>query len=72
MVQVQVRVPEEQVSEIDKMVESGRFRSRSDAIKFMIEFYEEREKTKEFLKMLVQRSDEAKGTPEILVPLEEV
>jgi Arc/MetJ-type ribon-helix-helix transcriptional regulator len=72
MVQVQVRMPQEAVAEIDELVDSGRFRSRSDAIKFMVEFYEEREKTKGFLRMLVERSDEAKGKPEILVPLEEV
>lgn len=48
----------------------GRFKSRSDAIKTIIAFYEEREKTRKFLKMLVRRSDEVKKHPELLVLLE--
>jgi Arc/MetJ-type ribon-helix-helix transcriptional regulator len=71
MTQVQLRLPEELVEEIDTWVKSGRFRSRSDAIKSMIEIYTEREKTREFLKMLDTRSREAEDSPEKLVPLEE-
>jgi len=52
-------------------VKSGRFKSRSDAIKVIITLYEEREKTREFLKMLSARSEEAEKSPETLVPLEE-
>ncbi|UCD03482.1 MAG: ribbon-helix-helix protein, CopG family [Candidatus Woesearchaeota archaeon] len=72
MVQVQLRVPEEMVKEIDNWVESGKFKSRSDAIKTIIELYEEREKTREFYKMLSERSKESKEKPENLIPLEEL
>ena len=71
MTQVQLRLPEELVEEIDTWVKLGRFRSRSDAIKSMIEIYNEREKTREFLKMLDTRSREAEDSPEKLIPLEE-
>lgn len=71
MTQVQLRLPEELVEEIDAWVKSGRFKSRSDAIKVIITLYEEREKTREFLKMLSARSEEAEKSPETLVPLEE-
>ena len=64
-------MPEELVEEIDRWVKSGRFKSRSDAIKVIITLYEEREKTREFLKMLSARSEEAEKSPETLVPLEE-
>ena len=72
MKQVQVRMPEKLVREIDKWVAEGRFKSRSDAIKTIVALYEERERTREFYKMLVERSKEAKEKPEILVPLEEI
>jgi Arc/MetJ-type ribon-helix-helix transcriptional regulator len=71
LTQVQLRLPEELVDEIDGWVKSGRFRSRSDAIKSMIEIYNEREKTREFLKMLDTRSKEAEDSLEKLIPLEE-
>lgn len=64
-------MPEELVEEIDIWVKAGRFKSRSDAIKVIITLYEEREKTREFLKMLSARSEEAEKSPETLVPLEE-
>jgi hypothetical protein len=38
----------------------------------MISFYEEREKTREFFKMLMKRSEEVRKHPESLVPLEEL
>ncbi|MCD6538716.1 ribbon-helix-helix protein, CopG family [Candidatus Bathyarchaeota archaeon] len=72
MKQVQVRMPEKLVKEIDKWVAEGRFKSRSDAIKTIVALYEERERTREFYKMLVERSKEAEEKPEILVPLEEI
>ena len=72
MKQVQVRMPEKLVKEIDKWVAEGRFKSRSDAIKTIVALYEERERTREFYKMLVERSKEAKEKPEILVPLEDI
>ncbi|RJS87313.1 ribbon-helix-helix protein, CopG family [Candidatus Bathyarchaeota archaeon] len=72
MTQVQVRMPEKLVKEIDKWVAEGRFKSRSDAIKTIVALYEERERTREFYRMLVERSREAREKPEILVPLEEI
>jgi len=72
MTQVQVRMPEKLLTEIDKWVTEGRFKSRSDAVKTIVSLYEERERTREFYKMLVERSKEAKEKPESLVPLEEI
>ena len=60
------------VSELDEGVAEGRFRSRSDAIKTILSFYEEREKTREFYMELQKRSKEAREKPELLVPLEEL
>ncbi len=71
MAQVQLRLPEKTLEEIDRWVAEGKFKSRSDAIKTIISLYEEREKTREFYKMLLKRSQEAKEHPEELVPLEE-
>jgi len=59
------------LEEIDRWVAEGRFKSRSDAIRVIISFYEEREKTREFFKMLTKRSEEAKRHPESLIPIEE-
>ena len=70
--QVQLRLPEKTLDEIDRWVAEGRFKSRSDAIKSIISFYEEREKTREFYQMLVKRSEEARKHPERLIPLEDV
>ncbi len=69
--QVQLRLPEEMVAEIDAWVAEGRFKNRSDAIKTIISFYEEHEKTRKFYELLNKRSQEAKNSPEKLVPLEE-
>ena len=71
MTQVQLRMPEKIVSDIDKEVTNGRFRSRSDAIKYMVSYYQERENTMKFLKMLSKRSKEAENK-KILIPLEEL
>ncbi len=71
LTQVQLRLPEKMLEEIDKWVAEGRFKSRSDAIKTILNFYEEREKTREFFKMLTKRSEEAKKHPKSLIPLEE-
>jgi len=70
--QVQLRLSQKTLEEIDKWVAEGRFKSRSDAIKTIISLYEEREKTREFFKMLVSRSKEAKKHAEVLIPLEEL
>jgi len=72
MTQVQVRMPEKLLEEIDRWVAEGRFKSRSDAIKTIVSLYEEREKTRAFYKMLVERSREAEEKPETLIPLEEI
>jgi Arc/MetJ-type ribon-helix-helix transcriptional regulator len=69
--QVQLRLPEKMIAEIDCWVAEGRFKSRSDAIKSILTLYEEREKTREFYTLLLKRSEEAKKRPEKLVPLEE-
>ena len=64
-------MPEGLVKEIDRWVAEGRFKSRSDAVKTIVAVYQERERTREFYRMLVERSREAREKPEILVPLEE-
>jgi len=71
MPQVQLRVPEKTVKELDQWVEEGRFRSRSDAVKTIIALYEERVKTMEFFRMLMKRSKEAGENPQILIPLDD-
>ena len=70
--QVQLRLPEKMLEEIDRWVAEGRFKSRSDAIKSIINLYEEREKTREFYKLLLKRSKETDEHPEILVPLKDL
>lgn len=72
MTQVQLRVPEHMIKLIDLWVKQGRFQSRSEAIKFMIAEYQEREKTREFYKMLIKRSKEAKEKPDILIPISDI
>jgi len=71
MGQVQLRLSEKIIAEIDCWVAEGRFKSRSDAIKTIISLYEEREKTRHFYDLLHKRSEEAKKHPEKLIPLEE-
>jgi hypothetical protein len=70
--QVQLRLSQKTIEEIDKWVSEGRFKNRSDAIKSIINYYEEREKTCVFFNMLIKRSQEATDHPETLVPLEEI
>ncbi len=65
-------MPEGLVKEIDRWVAEGRFKSRSDAVKTIVAVYRERERTREFYRMLVERSREAREKPGILVPLEEI
>ena len=71
LTQVQLRLSPKTLEEIDRWVTEGKFKSRSDAIKTIISFYEERERTREFFKMLTKRSEEAKRNPDSLIPLEE-
>ena len=72
MTQVQLRLSDKTMKEIDRWVAEGKFKSRSDAIKSIISLYEEREKTREFYKLLLKRSEEARKHPERFVSLEEV
>ncbi|PIU59191.1 hypothetical protein COS86_05605 [Candidatus Bathyarchaeota archaeon CG07_land_8_20_14_0_80_47_9] len=72
MAQVQLRLSQKTLQEIDRWVAEGRFKSRSDAIKTIISFYEEREKTRKFYDMLLKRSEEARRHPESLVSAEEL
>ena len=72
LAQVQLRLPQKTIQEIDKWVAEGRFKNRSDAIKSIITYYEEREKTISFFNMLIKRSEQAKQHPESLVKLEEL
>ncbi len=72
MVQVQLRIPEQTVKEIDEWVDEGKFRSRSDAVKTIIAMYEEKIKIMEFFKMLMKRSKEAEDNPKILIPLDDM
>jgi Arc/MetJ-type ribon-helix-helix transcriptional regulator len=72
MAQVQLRLPEKMIAEIDCWVAEGKFKNRSDAIKIIIALYEEREKTREFYQKLNKLEEEAKKHPEKLVRLEDV
>jgi Arc/MetJ-type ribon-helix-helix transcriptional regulator len=63
---------EKTLNDIDRWIAEGRFASRSDAIKTIVALYQERERTRRFYKLLLKRSREVRGKPEILVPLEEV
>lgn len=70
--QVQLRLSQKTIEELDKWIADGRFKNRSDAIRSILSFYQEREKTREFYKMLNQRSKESKEQPETLILLEEL
>ena len=70
MMQVQVRVPENLLEVLDEWIKKGKFKSRSDAIRIVLSQYEEREKSREFYKLLNTRSRDAKEHPEDLIPLE--
>ena len=69
---MQVRIPKELVKEIDSWISEGRFASRSEAIKTIVALYDERERTRKFYKILIERSDEARKRPESLIPLEDI
>ncbi len=71
MAQVQLRLPDEMIKMIDNWVLEGKYRSRSDAIKTMIAIHMEREQTRNFYKMLKERSNEVRTNPEILLQFEE-
>jgi Predicted transcriptional regulators containing the CopG/Arc/MetJ DNA-binding domain len=70
MQQIQVRVPDELVKQIDEWVNKKRFKSRSDAIREILTLYEEREKTRNFYLMLMQREKEIDEDPDLLISLD--
>jgi Arc/MetJ-type ribon-helix-helix transcriptional regulator len=72
MEQVQVRMPEKLLKDIDRWVAEGRFASRSDAIKTIVAMHEERERTRKFYEMLLQRSKQAREKPQALLTLDQV
>ncbi len=72
MAQVQVRMPEKLLREIDGWVAEGKYASRSDAIKTIIALHQERELIRKFLEMLIERSKQAKLRPHALVPLDKI
>ncbi len=71
-VPIQLRMPKQTVGEIDRWVSSGRFKNRSDAIRFAVQWFDEREKTMRFFEELERRSAEARQHPEKWVRLEEL
>jgi len=72
MTQLQLRVSEQTIKDIDKWVKQGRFKSRSDAVKTILTIYEEKMRTMEFLKMLMKRSKEAEENPNALIALDDM
>jgi Arc/MetJ-type ribon-helix-helix transcriptional regulator len=72
MEQVQVRMPEKLLKDIDRWVAEGKFASRSDAIKTIVTIHEERERTRRFYEMLLERSRQAREKPQALVALDQV
>ena len=70
--QVQVRIPEELVREIDRWISEGRFANRSEAVKTIVALYDERERTRRFYRTLLRRSDDVRKNPKSLVLLEEM
>ena len=70
--QVQVRIPDDLVRELDRWIAEGRFSSRSEAVKTIVALYNESERTRKFYEMLSRRSEDARKHPERLVPLRDV
>lgn len=66
MLSVQVRVPEQMLESIDKEINSGKFKSRSEAIKIIIYEYQEKQKTREFYRELDKRSTESKNKSNVI------
>ena len=70
--QVQVRIPDDLVRELDRWIAEGRFSSRSEAVKTIVALYKERERTRKFYEMLSRRSEDARRHPERLIQLKDV
>jgi len=66
MLSVQLRVPEQMVEAIDKEISSGKFKSRSEAIKIIIYEYQEKQKAREFYRELDKRSLESKNKSNLI------
>jgi Arc/MetJ-type ribon-helix-helix transcriptional regulator len=66
LAKVQLRLSRRTLEITDRWVDDGKFKSRSDAMKPVIRFYEEREETRELLKMLMKHSQEARENPKEL------
>ncbi|HOW29910.1 MAG TPA: ribbon-helix-helix domain-containing protein [archaeon] len=66
MLSVQLRVPEQMIEAIDKEISSGKFKSRSEAIKLIIYEYQEKQKTREFYRELDKRSIESKNKSNLI------
>jgi hypothetical protein len=58
------------VRTLDEWVEGGKFKSRSDAMRTHLFEYEDREKTREFYRLIAKRSREAHEHPGELRSLE--
>ena len=65
-------MPEKLLDEIDRWVAEGRFASRSDAIRSIVTIHQERERTRKFYEMLLERSKEAKEKPQSLLTLDQI
>jgi Arc/MetJ-type ribon-helix-helix transcriptional regulator len=65
-------MPEKLLDEIDRWVADGRFASRSDAIRSIVAIHQERERTRKFYEMLLERSKEAKEKPQSLLTLDQI
>lgn len=61
MLQVQLRLSQNIVDNLDDMISKGLFKSRSDAIRSILLKYEEIEKTRHFYTELICRSKESKN-----------
>ena len=69
--QVQLRLPDKLLEDIDQWIDEGKYKSRSDAIRVILELHIEEKKTRQFYEMLINRSKESKTNPEILIPFED-
>lgn len=65
-------MPEKLLDEIDRWVAEGRFANRSDAIRSIVTIHQERERTRKFYEMLLERSKEAKDKPQSLLTLDQI
>jgi len=65
-------MPEKLLDEIDRWVADGRYASRSDAIRSIVAIHQERERTRKFYEMLLERSKEAKEKPQSLLTLDQI